>query len=334
MDNGLDDLSLFELFRMEAEEQVHVLQTELIQLESGTATTATLEALMRASHSLKGAARTHAMEDRFVQAQAGHTPDSAEIDHMLTATDWLARLQSTAEAETAAWLEAHTPAIEAFAATLSDPHGSIAKPPIASPSAQPIPHEPAATEPTSTEPAPHMLGRAHGASELDEDIFGQRSTNEPHGRERTVRIASDRFDQLLSLSSETLIASRQLAAHEESLERDHRALAKALLTLEEDATASPARLAAQREMERQIANLAAHIAELDLTCRANERSTEQLYRTVLSGRLRPFSEGILGATRLVRDTARGLDKSVLLEVVGENTRVDRDILERLEAPIS
>ncbi len=329
---------------MEAEEQVHVLQTELIQLESGTATAATLEALMRAAHSLKGAARivgldaivslTHAMEDRFVQAQAGHMLDSAEIDHMLTATDWLARLQSTAEAETAAWMEAHTPAIEAFAATLSDSHGSTPQPPIAPPPAQPVPREPAATEPPSTEPAPHTLGPAHGASEPEEDIFGQRSANEPHGRERTVRIASDRFDQLLSLSSETLIASRQLAAHEEALERDHRALTKALLALEEDATASPARLAAQREMERQIANLAAHIAELDLTCRANERSTEQLYRTVLSGRLRPFSEGILGAARLVRDTARGLGKSVQLEVVGENTRVDRDILERLEAPIS
>ena len=104
MSNGLEDFSLFDLFRMEAEEQVGVLQTELIQVESGAATAASLEALMRAAHSLKGAARiigldvivqlTHAMEDRFVSAQAG----DASIQRMWTAcsqaTDWLARLQA------------------------------------------------------------------------------------------------------------------------------------------------------------------------------------------------------------------------------------------------
>ncbi len=59
---------------------------------------------MRASHSLKGAARivgldavvrlTHAMEDRFVAAQDGDSLDSADIDRMLAATDWLAKLQA------------------------------------------------------------------------------------------------------------------------------------------------------------------------------------------------------------------------------------------------
>ena len=42
MSNGLEDFSLFDLFRMEAEEQVRVLQSGLIELESGAATTATL----------------------------------------------------------------------------------------------------------------------------------------------------------------------------------------------------------------------------------------------------------------------------------------------------
>src|ERR1700677_1105486 len=98
MSNGHEDLSLFDLFRMEAEEQVRVLQTDLLQVESGAATAASLEALMRASPSLQGAARilgldvivqlTHAMEDRFVKAQAGTALDSADIDRMLQATDW------------------------------------------------------------------------------------------------------------------------------------------------------------------------------------------------------------------------------------------------------
>jgi two-component system, chemotaxis family, sensor histidine kinase and response regulator WspE len=87
MSSGLEDSSLFDLFRMEAEEQVRTLQAELMKLESGEASAATLEALMRASHSLKGAARivgltgivglTHAMEDRFVSAQGGKVLDSS-----------------------------------------------------------------------------------------------------------------------------------------------------------------------------------------------------------------------------------------------------------------
>ena len=130
MSNGLEDFSLFDLFRMEAEEQVRVLQSGLIELESGAATAATLEALMRAAHSLKGAARivgldaivnlTHVVEDRFVAAQHGRALDAAEVDRMLTATDWLARLQAVPENDTAAWFETNAPAIEAFAAAFAE----------------------------------------------------------------------------------------------------------------------------------------------------------------------------------------------------------------------
>src|SRR5580658_4547041 len=129
MSGGLEDFSLFDLFRMEAEEQVRVLQNGLIELESGAATATTLEALMRAAHSIKGAARivgldaivnlTHVVEDRFVAAQRGSALNSAEIDKMLTATDWLARLQGVPEAETAGWFAANAGAIEAFTATFA-----------------------------------------------------------------------------------------------------------------------------------------------------------------------------------------------------------------------
>ena len=51
MSSSFEDSSLFDLFRMEAEEQVRVLQVELIQLEAGAASVVPLESLMRASHS-------------------------------------------------------------------------------------------------------------------------------------------------------------------------------------------------------------------------------------------------------------------------------------------
>ena len=81
-DDDLSQLSMQELFRMEAESQGQVLTAGLLALERDPAAADHLEACMRAAHSLKGAARivglaagvdiAHAMEDCFVAAQRGN----------------------------------------------------------------------------------------------------------------------------------------------------------------------------------------------------------------------------------------------------------------------
>ena len=338
MSSGLEDFSLFELFRMEAEEQVRVLQAELLTLESGAGTASSLEALMRAAHSLKGAARivgldiivhlTHAIEDRFVAAQQGHDLDSGEIDRMLTAVDWLAKIQALSETESGPWLSENTPAIEHLTAALS---ASAVEPAADAP-------QPAITEPghTVTAPAPNPEPAVSTASHSEpiEDDFLTSLNPQEERRERTVRIAAERFDQILSLASETLVSSRNLTSRGEQLERNHRALTAALAQLEDTSATAETRAAALREIDRQAAAFNAALIDLDLLSRANEHTAERIYRNVLAGRLRPFSDGITGISRLVRDTARDLGKHVRLEVLGESTRVDRDILERLESPIS
>ena len=351
MSSGLEDSSLFDLFRMEAEEQVCVLQTELMQLESEAQSPSRLEKLMRASHSLKGAARivgltsivslTHAMEDRFVAAQHGATLDSSDVDRMLAATDWLAKLQSVSESEVNQWLEENTGGIEACAATVRGQEPvpaesaapSTAAPDVSGPvtSAEPTA---AATVPTTKHVADAMPSAPRATEGVGRDIFAAPGKDERGVRERTVRLTTDRFDHLLSLSAETLVAARQLAGWGETLDRNHRAMNKALQLLEDGGDATQARTTVRNELERQVAVLATQIADLDAVSRANERTAERLYRAVLGGRLRPFSEGVAGVPRLVRDTARELGKSVKLEMTGETTRVDRDILDKLEAPIS
>jgi len=376
MSSGFEDSSLFDLFRMEAEEQVRVLQDELIQVETGKATAASLESLMRAAHSLKGAARiigldvivqlTHAMEDRFVKAQAGVALDSADIDRMLQATDWLTRLQAVTETETAGWLETNTPAIAAFAATFANdapqagnsaahapkPDAPEAKSPSkssssrrkaskevdqgakdATPPSKPLSAAIPAPTPQIKTPLADKTSSALSAESSD-TILTQISSQDRAASERSVRIAADRFDQILSLASETLVASRKLAMQSDLFERNQRAVARFVHVLEDSSATDTARSAAQKEIAHQTSILATSITELDFHLRANERTAERLYRTVLAGRLRPFSEGIVSIARLVRDTSRNLGKSVRLEVLGDRTRVDRDILERLEAPLS
>ncbi|HEY1896589.1 MAG TPA: response regulator [Terracidiphilus sp.] len=361
MSSGLEDSSLFDLFRLEAEEQVRVLQAGLIQLEAGAASAASLEALMRASHSLKGAARivgldlivrlTHTMEDRLVAAQGGRALDSSEIDRMLKATDWLAELQAVSEANIAPWMASNAAAIDACADGFHEaPSGAEEESPSADPAnaqTAELP-EPIATgnqDPPRTRPnpQPRQLPPAappstsvgnHEDGQSDHDIFSQRATQERAARDRTVRLTADRFDSLLSFSAEALVSARQIATWGDLLDRNHRAIGKALQMLEDAAESPHAHSAIRGELERQVAVLATQIADLDQFSRANEFAAERMYRAVLGGRLRPFHEGITGVPRLVRDTARELGKSVKLEIQGEKTLVDRDILDRLEAPIS
>ncbi len=47
-----------------------------------------------------------------------------------------------------------------------------------------------------------------------------------------------------------------------------------------------------------------------------------------------MADGVRGFPRMVRDVARQLGKSVRFEVLGETTGVDRDILDKLEAPLN
>jgi two-component system sensor histidine kinase and response regulator WspE len=50
--------------------------------------------------------------------------------------------------------------------------------------------------------------------------------------------------------------------------------------------------------------------------------------------MRPFREALHGYPRMVRDMAKSLGKTVRLEIEGGSTHVDRDILQRLEAPLT
>jgi two-component system sensor histidine kinase and response regulator WspE len=65
-----------------------------------------------------------------------------------------------------------------------------------------------------------------------------------------------------------------------------------------------------------------------------EDLNRRLYHEVIVSRMRPFADGAHDFPRLVRDLARRLYKPVRLEIVGQTTEVDRDILEQLKAPLT
>ncbi len=80
--------------------------------------------------------------------------------------------------------------------------------------------------------------------------------------------------------------------------------------------------------------LAERLVDLERHDRRAAGLSHRLYREVLQCRMRPFGDGIRRFPRMVRDLARMLGKEVRLEIAGQDTQVDRDILERLETPLA
>jgi two-component system sensor histidine kinase and response regulator WspE len=102
-DSGLEDLPLIDLFRAEVETHTEVLNTALLALEKSPGDTSRISEMMRAAHSIKGAARVvgvdpavsvaHVMEDCFVDAQKGALALSpAVVDVLLRGVDLLSKI--------------------------------------------------------------------------------------------------------------------------------------------------------------------------------------------------------------------------------------------------
>jgi two-component system sensor histidine kinase and response regulator WspE len=94
-------------------------------------------------------------------------------------------------------------------------------------------------------------------------------------------------------------------------------------------------LAQARNQEQECLDfLSDRLGELELYAQRTANLSDRLYREVITSHMRPFADGVQGFPRMIRDLARKLNKQVKLEIVGKATPVDRDILKKLEAPLT
>jgi two-component system, chemotaxis family, sensor histidine kinase and response regulator WspE len=152
------------------------------------------------------------------------------------------------------------------------------------------------------------------------------------------------LNRLLALAGESLVESRRLVPFSESLlrlKRQQNELAQMLDRVRE----SLSREKSDGQTEGQVAHARAQLAqsreylsrrlvELEEFHQRSTHLSHRLYDEALACRMRPFADGVHGFPRMVRDLARDLGKQVKLEIQGRNTFVDRDILEKLEAPLT
>src|SRR4030095_13987616 len=102
--------SLLDLFKLEAESHGAALSDGLLAWEKTPTDAGLIEPLMRAAHSIKGAARivgldvivplAHAMEECFLAARDGREPlTPARVDQLLECIDVLGDVRAVAEAD-------------------------------------------------------------------------------------------------------------------------------------------------------------------------------------------------------------------------------------------
>ena len=352
MSDNFADFSMAELFRLEAEGQLATLTAGLLALESGADDATRLEEMMRAAHSLKGAARivgldpavrvAHVMEDAFVAAQRGELQLARpHLDQLLLGVDLLTRIAATPETEMESWSSTRLGEIETFlaglqAAVAGIPAASAAPPPGPAPASSSVAPE----EPPSATPAPEPAPAPPEAAPAPEPAARGEAKK---ADARYLRVTADNLNRLLGLAAESLVESRWLGPFGASLGRMKRLHAGTAGTLDRlraefEAGAPSVQISATlAEVQRQLGLmrefLVGRLDELDTHDRRAAPLAHRLYAEALAVRMRPFADGVCGFPRMVRDVARQLGKEARFEVVGESTQVDRDILDKLDAPV-
>ncbi|MBV7488956.1 hybrid sensor histidine kinase/response regulator [Pseudomonas sp. PDM30] len=333
------DASLLELFSLEAEAQTQVLSAGLLALERDPTLADQLESCMRAAHSLKGAARivgvdagvsvAHVMEDCLVSAQEGRLLLRPEhIDALLQGTDLLMRIATPSNNPEVSDIEAYV----ALMARLLDPAAPLV-----------VPAAPVMAELQLEAPAPKVESPAP-VVEPPSPPAPRKTKRTTENGERVLRVTAERLNSLLDLSSKSLVETLRLKPHLATMQRLKRMQSNSLRALEnlnvhlkdhalsleaQEALEDARRLLAQSQQLLMEKN-----AELDEFAWHASQRAQVLYDTALACRMRPFADVLTGQVRMVRDLGRDLGKQVRLEIEGEKTQVDRDVLEKLEAPLT
>jgi len=305
-----DTSALMPLYRHEAEDQCARMGQWLLQLEQQPERLDLIVPVMRAAHAIKGASRAvrleavvqlaHALEDHLVAAQAAGAVSEETTEFCLANVDLMREIAQ----------HGATPILlERQAALLS----ARVKAPTELP------------ESVRCEP----LQPTYSATEEADPV---------------LRIKASLVGRLIALAGSGVVGAARLrpfAERQQRLRRDVGNLGRLIDDLYHrlGAPAPTTALGAQLgELRRGISatrqQTQGWIDEFAEYSREAFDLNERIYQAASMTRLRPFRDLVIGYPRMLRDLARQLGKRVRLTVVGEALEVDRDVLEKLDAPLT
>ncbi len=392
------DPEMMDLFRLEAEAQVVILNSGLLVIENSPQSMQDLESLMRSAHSIKGAARivgldgvvqlAHVMEDCFVAAQnkvITLTPD--DVDILLQGVDLLQHISQTSDTDLPGWLavnqanfinirddvaailepekkkkrtpETPTQAIEKTPPAMESKPSAIedSSPTVLTPSPQ-IPNPVSSSQIVVQERSKSVTSSNISSSSSSSSLSSSSNTANTSSTssiassgsenianaDRVVRVSADNLNRIMGLAGESLIEANWLQPFADSimsLKSRMLEMSRSLEQLEESLEQNlyeqeGKEYLAQAQLQKQecIDDIAEKLNDLELYVRRTASLSDRLYREVINSHMRPFEDGLQSFPRMIRDLARNLNKRAKLEILGKSTPVDRDILKKLEAPLT
>ena len=334
------DMSMLELFKVEAESQAKSINENLLSLEIDPQNNSIIEPLMRASHSIKGAARminfkeivevAHRMEDCFVNTQNGKIElDKSAIDLLLYCNDILETVSLMPGDQLPLWLEGNNDNFNHSLQLLDK---------LSNGNAYDINLLTPLTVPQSTAQV------NQNASTLNQSNDADSISLPPASTDSSVRIRSERLNKMLAVSNELVVSQHWIQSHLHSLQllkKRQTEVATSMLKLRqklEEQEISDEIFSAVVDTENRIEqcrqSLHEDINHLDDYDRKSYVLATRLNQEVIASRMRSFGDGTHGFKRMVRDVSQALGKEVHLDLNGLDTLVDSDILDKIEAPLT
>lgn len=316
------DPDMFLLFCTELQNSIAVINSNLLELESVNSNQDNLlESMMRAAHSIKGAARmigidaavklAHAMEDVFVGAQKNTlTLNKDGIDQLLECSDLLIEIENITPLEVPKWTQDNTDYLNRFIQVLI------------------------------------LINNSESFSVVrrQKNNIAPSIKNKSALTDNMVRVSTSRIDKLVSLAGELSVSSNWLQKHADAmllLKRKHNDMLDQIDRLRsfiENGNRSEVETklikSLQNNAETYRDDITNRLISLDNFDRYSSNINDQINHEIIASRMRPFSDSSQGYKRLVRDISSSLNKKINLEIEGEDTPVDRDILEKLDAPLN
>ena len=185
--------------------------------------------------------------------------------------------------------------------TPAPPPPPAAAAPPASPPPPPPPSRPVASPPPSGAPGPQRVTPAASREEAQGGEAQGARVGEAGEADQTIRVEISRLDSVMNLVGELVLGRNRLVK----------------LSGDVDGVV---------DFEQRIKEVAEAISQLN-------RVTTDLQTAVIKTRMQPIKKVLGKFPRMVRDLSRKMGKSIRLELVGEETELDKSVIEEIGDPL-
>lgn len=341
------DEEILQDFLVEAGEILEQLSEQLVELESRPDDMDLLNAIFRGFHTVKGGAGflqlnalvecCHIAENVFDILRKGERRVSSELmDVVLQALDTVNAMFDQVREQSEP--TPATPELLAALARLAEPEGAAPAEPVQAPPAAVPPAEPAQVPAEAVEPAAAAAGDDISDDEFEallDELHGKGKFN---GASEAVTAAAAVAKNIAAKSPAAKPVAPAKAAAARPAAPDRPAASEAETTVRVDT----ARLDEIMNMVGELVLVRNRLVRLGLNSGDEAMAkavanldvvTGDLQMSVMKTRMQPIKKVFGRFPRLVRDLARNMKKEINLELVGEETDLDKNLVEALADPL-